>query len=74
MVSEKSGLPVDVDVVEELGSDGYLYGHSTIDGAQVDIVSRVDAKHHPHHGDKVKLTPEGGITHLFDVETGLRLN
>ena len=25
-------------------------------------------------GDKVTLAPEGGITHLFDVETGLRLN
>ncbi len=67
------GLPVDVDVVEELGADGYLYGHTQIDGKRVDIVVRVDGRNHPAAGDKVFITPEPDHIHAFDTETGLRL-
>jgi multiple sugar transport system ATP-binding protein len=74
VVSKKEGLSVEVDVIEELGSDGYLYGSATVDGVRTEIVSRVDGRDHPHKGDTVFLTPEGGIMHLFDVETGERLN
>ncbi|MDP1788802.1 MAG: sn-glycerol-3-phosphate ABC transporter ATP-binding protein UgpC, partial [Rhodoglobus sp.] len=45
---EGTGLPVDVDVVEELGADGYLYGHTEIEGNRVDIVARVDGRNHPN--------------------------
>ncbi|HST14302.1 MAG TPA: sn-glycerol-3-phosphate ABC transporter ATP-binding protein UgpC, partial [Gaiellaceae bacterium] len=34
------GLPVEVDVVEELGADAYIYGHTTLDGKDHDIVTR----------------------------------
>jgi multiple sugar transport system ATP-binding protein len=74
VVSKNEGISVEVDVIEELGSDGYLYGSATVDGAQTEIVCRVDGRDHPHKGDTVLLTPEGGIMHLFDVETGERLN
>jgi len=40
------GLQVAVDLVEELGADGYLYGHTDIDGSRVDIVARVDGRSH----------------------------
>ena len=40
-----------VDLVEELGADGYLYGHSTIEGKRTDIVARVDGRVHPYAGD-----------------------
>jgi multiple sugar transport system ATP-binding protein len=73
-VSKKDGLAVDVDVVEELGSDGYLYGHAQLDGAETELVARVDGRDHPHKGDRVFLKPEGGILHIFDVESGDRLN
>ncbi|MEN9606265.1 MAG: hypothetical protein RL605_93 [Actinomycetota bacterium] len=73
-VSNGSGIEVEVDVVEELGADGFLYGHTTVNGVAQDVVSRVDGRSHLKTGDKVTLAPEGGITHLFDVETGLRLN
>ena len=39
-----------VDLVEELGADGYLYGHSDIDGKRTDIVARVDGRNHPNAG------------------------
>ncbi|MEY4994006.1 MAG: hypothetical protein RIS82_1128 [Actinomycetota bacterium] len=73
-VSKDKGVAVEVDVVEELGADGYLYGHTTIDGAKADVTARVDGRVHPHAGDNVYLIPEGGIVHLFDVESGERLN
>ena len=68
------GLAVNVDLVEELGADGYLYGHTDIEGQRVDIVARVDGRIHPHAGDKVFITPEPNHIHVFDVESGLRLN
>jgi multiple sugar transport system ATP-binding protein len=74
VVSPGQGIDVDVDVVEELGADGYLYGQSQIGGAKQDIICRVDGRVHPHAGEKVSLRPEGGVIHLFDVESGLRLN
>ncbi|GAA3734393.1 diacetylchitobiose ABC transporter ATP-binding protein MsiK [Leifsonia bigeumensis] len=68
------GLPVDVDIVEELGADGYLYGHTEIDGKRVDIVARVDGRSHPNAGDKVVITPQPDHIHVFDTESGLRLS
>jgi len=68
------GLPVEVDVVEELGADGYLYGHTEIDGNRVDIVARVDGRNHPNAGDKVIVTPVAQHIHAFDAETGERLS
>jgi multiple sugar transport system ATP-binding protein len=68
------GLPVEVDVVEELGADGYLYGHTEVEGNRVDIVVRVDGRNHPEAGDKVVITPEPNHIHVFDSETGARLS
>ena len=72
-VSEK-GLVVDVDVVEELGSDGYLYGRAQLDGTEQNVVVRVDAINHPKAGDKIHLIADSDSVHLFDVESGARLN
>ncbi|WP_261165948.1 ABC transporter ATP-binding protein [Microbacterium sp. Marseille-Q6965] len=67
------GLQVTVDLVEELGADGYLYGHSEIEGKRTDIVARVDGRTHPNAGETVSLTPVGDHVHVFDIETGERL-
>jgi multiple sugar transport system ATP-binding protein len=69
-----NGLPVDVDIVEELGADGYLYGNTRVDGKRVDIVVRVDGRVHPNAGDKIFINPEPNHIHAFDTETGLRLS
>jgi multiple sugar transport system ATP-binding protein len=68
------GLQVEVDVVEELGADGYLYGHTTVDGNRVDIVARVDGRSHPNAGETVSITPVAEHVHAFDAETGERLS
>ena len=67
------GLEVTIDVVEELGADGYLYGHTTIAGEKVDIVARVDGRDHPNAGTTVTLVPQAGHIHRFDGTTGERL-
>ena len=74
-VSEQpsDGLPVLVDLVEELGADGYLYGHADVEGKRVDIVARVDGRTHASLGDTVYITPDPEHLHLFDKESGLRL-
>ena len=68
------GLQVEVDVVEELGADGYLYGHTEVDGHRVDIVARVDGRTHPNAGETVVITPVAEHVHAFDAETGERLS
>ncbi|HJA05496.1 MAG TPA: sn-glycerol-3-phosphate ABC transporter ATP-binding protein UgpC [Candidatus Microbacterium stercoravium] len=67
------GLQVTVKLVEELGSDGYLYGDANIDGEPTEIVVRVDGRTHPMAGDTVTIAPVPGRLHVFDAETGLRL-
>ncbi len=67
------GLQVEVDVVEELGADAYVYGHTTLDGKSHDIVARVDGRRPPMKGESIWVRPQSGHVHLFDTKTGLRL-
>jgi multiple sugar transport system ATP-binding protein len=71
-VATEGGLDATVDVVEELGSESYLYctseGH---DGAHV--VVRTEGLSEARRGDHVSLVPNPGAVHLFDTATGLRL-
>ena len=68
------GLSVHIDLVEELGADGYLYGHSEINGTRTDVVARVDGRNHPNAGETVSLTARHNHVHTFDIESGERLN
>ncbi|MCQ2001311.1 ABC transporter ATP-binding protein [Arthrobacter zhaoxinii] len=72
-VPEGEGLRVEVDVVEELGADAYVYGHSTIDGKDHDMVVRVDGRRPPLKGDTLHVRPQQGHVHLFDTANGERL-
>jgi multiple sugar transport system ATP-binding protein len=73
LANSGTGLPVEVDVIEELGADGNLFGHAEVDGQRVDLCVRVDGRSHPTAGDRVFLTPKEGHIHLFDVESGERV-
>ncbi|CAH0265865.1 sn-glycerol-3-phosphate ABC transporter ATP-binding protein UgpC [Plantibacter sp. VKM Ac-2880] len=68
-----SGIEVTVDLVEELGADGYLYGHTEVSGKRTDIVARVDGRNHAHIGDTVFLAPTPHHVHAFDSASGERL-
>ena len=74
VITKNDGIAVHVNIVEELGADAFLYGTAEVDGEKVDVIARVGAKSSLRLGDKVYLKPQGGITHVFDVATGIRLN
>ncbi len=67
------GLPVEVDVVEELGADAYIYGRAVFNGEEQPMTVRVDGRRPPEKGSTVYLTPKQGHHHLFSTSTGARL-
>jgi multiple sugar transport system ATP-binding protein len=76
-ITTDGGIPVTVHVVEELGSDAFLYG--SLEGSdpthgEVDIIARVDPRNPPALGDVVRLNIRPDETHLFHAETGERIS
>jgi len=68
------GLAVEVDVVEELGADAYVYGRlAGSDPNAKPVIARVDGRRPPMKGETVHFRPKEGHVHLFDVKTGARL-
>jgi multiple sugar transport system ATP-binding protein len=71
---DSDGLPITVEVVEELGADAYIYGSTVESAGEVKpIIVRVDGRTPPPKGSVVHLLPKGDHVHLFDEETGLRI-
>ena len=72
IVGAGGGLDATVDVVEELGSESYLYCTAQgMDDQQV--VVRTEGLSSSQHGEVVSLVPKPETVHLFDTVTGLRL-
>lgn len=72
-----AGIEMDVDMVEELGADAYLYGRIVSGGCEMDqsIVARVDGRGPPERGSRVRLCPTPGHLHFFAVDgVGFRAN
>ncbi|MGA7133301.1 MAG: sn-glycerol-3-phosphate ABC transporter ATP-binding protein UgpC [Mycobacterium sp.] len=69
-----SGVEMQIDVVEELGADAYLYGRIALAdntfGHQ--MVARADGQDPPPRGSRVRLQPQLGHLHFFAVD-GRRL-
>ncbi|MBE1486606.1 ABC transporter ATP-binding protein [Plantactinospora soyae] len=74
LVSEsEGGLPLVVELVEDLGSDANVYGHAAIDGSSERFVVRTDRRHMPSMGDTVYVKPRTGRNHAFHAVTGNRI-
>src|SRR5690606_10089922 len=71
----EGGIPLIVDLVEELGSDAYVHGHAKLNGAdsQEPLVVRTDGRVIPRMGETVYLRPRAGAQHIFHAATGKRL-
>ncbi|ANY08283.1 ABC transporter ATP-binding protein [Pseudonocardia sp. HH130630-07] len=79
------GIPARVDVVEELGSDAYLYGTlaetsgdlsataSLVGSGEDRVVVRTGGRSGARRGDRVALTPSVDNLHLFHPQSGDRL-
>ncbi|MEV0058507.1 sn-glycerol-3-phosphate ABC transporter ATP-binding protein UgpC [Nocardia sp. NPDC050718] len=71
------GLRMEVDVVEELGSDAYVYGRAVSDGASGQtgetIVARVDWRKPPAKGELLQLVADPEHVYFFSAADGRRL-
>ncbi len=63
------GIPCEVEVVEEIGADAYVFAAAAVGK----LVARVEARHAPKRGARIALRPNGDEAHLFDPATGDRL-
>ncbi|MEX0427656.1 ABC transporter ATP-binding protein [Nocardioides sp. DS6] len=71
---QEGGLPVTVTVVEELGSDSFVYGSSDVEGTPSTIIVRVSAKDQVAKGETIHVTTDPADVHVFDTASGLRLS
>ena len=55
-----AGLAVTVNVVEELGADGYVYGTAEVGGETKDLVVRVGGRAVPEKGAVLHVVPRAG--------------
>ncbi|MGH3677546.1 MAG: ABC transporter ATP-binding protein [Mycobacterium sp.] len=70
-VSDSGGIDVVIDLVEDLGSETYLYTHAHPD---VQLVARSIARTPVKLADTVELRKTSeGVVHLFHPETGERI-
>ena len=72
----EEGIEVNVNVVEELGSDAFAYctlpSHDPTSG-DVDVVAKVDPRTPPKVGQRLRLRVRPDELHFFSARTGERL-
>jgi multiple sugar transport system ATP-binding protein len=73
VVGDGAGMPTEVEVVEELGADAYIYGSTEFNGERKSVIVRVDGRRPPAKGDMLYLAPRPGHVHMFSGETGERV-
>ena len=77
-VAAGEGFPVEVQVVEELGSDAFAYGRlrtgATPDVVERPLILRADARRPPAKGELVHVAIRTGEAHVFSPQTGLRIS
>ncbi|MGO1515339.1 ABC transporter ATP-binding protein [Agrococcus casei] len=69
----EDGIEVEVDLVEELGSDAYVYGTADLEGSPL-VVARAVGDEIPEKGSRLRLSAEADLLHLFDTDSGLRID
>ena len=83
---EATSIPIEVHLVEELGSDAYVYGEQRGTGIEApaaanqslvstgtQIVARVDPRNSPKKGERVYVGAQPDQLHFFSATTGERL-
>ncbi|HET9517647.1 MAG TPA: sn-glycerol-3-phosphate ABC transporter ATP-binding protein UgpC [Actinoplanes sp.] len=69
----EGGLPIVVDLVEDLGSDANVYGHAAVDGSTERFVVRTDRRNMPSMGETVYIKPQLNQVHVFNAVSGNRV-
>ncbi|MDO8149320.1 sn-glycerol-3-phosphate ABC transporter ATP-binding protein UgpC [Isoptericola sp. b515] len=78
----QDAFQVKVNLVEELGSDAFVYGELQADGSAGDlhsgssdqVIVRIDPREVPMKGDTIHVTIKQGQEHVFSPSTGARLS
>jgi multiple sugar transport system ATP-binding protein len=68
------GLAARVAVVEEVGADAFVFCVADVAGEETKLVARTETRRAPEREARVRLRPRPGEAHLFDAETGARLD
>ncbi len=80
--TDNDGLELELDLVEELGADAYVYGRPTSpditlegseEGGERPFIARVDGRRVPEKGQKIYVYPKAEHLHVFNKETGERI-
>ncbi len=72
-IAESGGVEVVVDLVEDLGSEAYLYTHAG-SGSGVELVARCNPRTAPKLAETIRLGKNAdGVVHLFHPESGERI-
>jgi multiple sugar transport system ATP-binding protein len=76
--NSENAFPVDVDIVEELGSDAFVYAEPATEGVadlhSENIIARIDPHDAPRKGDQVWLRPKENSMHYFSGSNGQRIH
>ena len=67
------GIAAEVQVVEEVGADAFVFCAAVVGGSETRLVARTGARLAPARGERVTLRPVADEAHLFDPVTGSRL-
>ncbi len=74
VTAEEGGLPVEVNLVEDLGADAFVHGTSSISGEEQLVTVRVGGRDAVRKGDTIHVIPDPEAVHVFDTESGLRVS
>jgi multiple sugar transport system ATP-binding protein len=67
------GIPAKVEVVEDVGADVFVFCSADVGGTATRLVARTEVRRAPKQGERVTLRPRAEEAHLFDPESGERL-
>jgi multiple sugar transport system ATP-binding protein len=67
------GIQARVEVVEEVGADAYVFCVAQYGGQDVKLVARSESRVAPSREERVSLCPRVDEAHIFDAESGERL-
>ncbi|ACV09703.1 ABC transporter ATP-binding protein [Jonesia denitrificans] len=71
--SDPSALAIQVNIVEELGSDAYVYGTLKTGNGDQDVIIRVNPRTAPDKGEFIHAAIKPGNEHVFSPSSGARL-
>ncbi len=67
------GIAAEVEVVEDIGADAFVFCAAEIGGESTKLVARAGAKRAPARGERVLLRPVAEDAHVFDPVGGARI-